>query len=288
MLCTIQNEVRSNLWVLPDADASKAVQITSGKEEGLNGIDFAPDGRIIYSNQTVGNNDIWICNPDGTDQQQLTSEPSNDYMTSISPDGHTIFFVSNRAGIPNIWKMENDGSKPVQITFGGEDYDPEVSIDRKWAYFDSWDAGPLLLMKVPVEGGQPQTVFSKGSSSRPRCSPDGKLLAFVFVDDLKLGRPQILIMPSSGGEVNNSIEIPTTANARSMRWTSDSRAISYVDTRDGVSNIWEQPLDADSPRSLTDFRSDMIFAFCWSNDGKRLAVSRGQVTSDVVLVSNFR
>ncbi len=287
-LCTVQFEVRANLWALPTGDASKAVQITSGKEEGLSGLVSAPDGRILYANQTVGNTDIWICNSDGTGQQQLTSEPSNDYHASMSPDGRTIFFVSNRAGIPNIWKMENDGSKPVQLTFGGEDYHPEASTDGKWVYFDSWDAGPLLVMKVPVDGGQPQTVFNKGASFQPRCSPDGKLLAITFTDDQKTGNRQILVMPSVGGEVMKTIEIPATATAVPTRWSPDSRAISYIDTREGVSNIWEQPLDSGSPRKLTDFKSDRIFTFCWSRDGKNLVVSRGQMTSDVVLISNFR
>ena len=287
-LCTIQNEVRSNHWVLPGADASKAVQITSGKEEGLSGVAFAPDARIIYSNQTVGNNDIWICNEDGSGQRQLTSEPSLDFEPAVSPDGQTVFFVSDRAGIPNIWKMQNDGSKPQQLTFGGEDYRPEVSADGKWVYFDSWDAGPNLLMKVSVDGGEPQAVFNKGASRGARSSPDGKLLAFVFTDDQQLGKPEILIMPSSGGDVTKSFEVPTTANSGSMQWTPDSRAISYVDTREGVSNIWAQPLGGGAPRKLTDFKSDLIFSFCWSRDGKNLAVARGQTTSDVVLISNFR
>ncbi len=287
-LCTIQSEVRSNLWVLPGADASKAVQITSGKEEGLLGITFAPDSRVIYSNQTVGNNDIWICNADGTGQRQLTSEPSNDYQPAVSPDGSTVFFASDRSGIPNIWRMQSDGSKPQQLTFGGEDYRPEVSADGKWVYFDSWDAGPLLLMKVSVDGGEPQAVFNKGASQRARSSPDGKLLAFVFSDDQQLGKPQILIMPSSGGDVIKSFEVPTTANSASMQWTPNSRAISYIDTREGVSNIWEQPLGGAAPRKLTEFKSDLIFSFCWSRDGKNLAIARGQTTSDVVLISNFR
>jgi len=39
---------------------------------------------------------------------------------------------------------------------------------------------------------------------------------------------------------------------------------------------------------LTDFKSDRIFDFSWSRDGKQLALFRGVVNSDVVLISNFR
>ena len=286
-MCTIQSEDRSNLWIVPRADASKAVQITSGKEEGQSQMAFTADGRIVYSNLSGGNGDIWICNADGSNQKQLTMESSNEYQLAVSPDGGTVFFVSDRSGIPNIWKIQIDGSKPQQMTSGGDDYFPEVSSDGKWLYFSSWDTGPFLVMKIPVEGGEPTTVFSKGASYYPKPSPDGKLLAFVFQDDQRLGKPQILIMPSAGGEVVKKFELPTTANSM-FQWTADSRAISYIYAREDVSNIWVQALSGGEPRKLTDFKSDYIFSHAWSPDGKQLAVARGQRTSDVVLISNFR
>jgi Tol biopolymer transport system component len=286
-MCTILSEDRSNLWIVPRADASKAVQITSGKEEGLSRMTFTADGRIVYSNLSGGNGDIWICNADGSNQKQLTMESSGEFQPAVSPDGGTVFFVSDRSGIPNIWKIQIDGSKPQQLTFGGEDYFPEVSVDGKWLYFSSWDTGPFLVMKIPVEGGEPTTVFSKGASYYPKPSPDGKLLAFVFQDDQRLGKPQILIMPSAGGEVVKKFELPTAANS-TFQWTTDSRMISYIYTREDVSNIWVQALNGGEPRKLTDFKSDYIFSHAWSPDGKQLAVARGQRTSDVVLISNFR
>jgi Tol biopolymer transport system component len=54
--------------------------------------------------------------------------------------------------------------------------------------------------------------------------------------------------------------------------------------RDGVSNIWIQPLDGGAPKQITHFKSDQIFWFEWSPDGKQLGVSRGAITSDVVMI----
>ena len=73
-----------------------------------------------------------------------------------------------------------------------------------------------------------------------------------------------------------------------IHWTPDGQAVAYIRTRGGVSNIWSQPLDGSPPKQLTDFKSDRIFNFAWSRDGKQLALSRGVVNSDVVLISNFR
>jgi Tol biopolymer transport system component len=73
-----------------------------------------------------------------------------------------------------------------------------------------------------------------------------------------------------------------------VRWLPDGRAFSYVRTRGGVSNIWLQPIDGGEPRQLTDFKSDVIFSFDWSRDGKQLACSRGTEDRDVILINNFR
>jgi hypothetical protein len=62
----------------------------------------------------------------------------------------------------------------------------------------------------------------------------------------------------------------------------------YIDTRGGVSNIWMQPIDGSPPKPVTDFKSEHIFSFDWSRDGKQLAVARGTQTSDVVLISDFK
>jgi hypothetical protein len=66
------------------------------------------------------------------------------------------------------------------------------------------------------------------------------------------------------------------------------RASNYIDTINGVSNIWLLPLDGRPPKQLTDFKTDEIFWFEFSRDGKQLAVSRGVQTSDVILIRDFR
>jgi len=52
----------------------------------------------------------------------------------------------------------------------------------------------------------------------------------------------------------------------------------------GVSNIWLQPVDGEEPRQLTDYKTDFIFSFDWSRDGKQLALSRGTEDRDVILI----
>jgi Tol biopolymer transport system component len=71
-------------------------------------------------------------------------------------------------------------------------------------------------------------------------------------------------------------------------WTPDSSRLLYVQKRSGVSNIWSQPINGDPPRQLTNFKSDLIFKFALSADGRDFVLARGTQTRDVVLIRDFR
>jgi Tol biopolymer transport system component len=73
----------------------------------------------------------------------------------------------------------------------------------------------------------------------------------------------------------------------SFRWSPGGRSVQYTLTQNGASNIWEQPLKGGPPHQLTKFNSGVIFNFSWYTDGKRLLLCRGEVSSDVVLLSKF-
>ena len=59
--------------------------------------------------------------------------------------------------------------------------------------------------------------------------------------------------------------------------------LNFTWVRDGVGNIWRQPLPSGTPTQLTDFTTSTLYNFAWSWDGKQLAVSRGDTSTDVVL-----
>jgi Tol biopolymer transport system component len=73
-----------------------------------------------------------------------------------------------------------------------------------------------------------------------------------------------------------------------LRWKPDGKAIHFVLTRGGVSNLWEQPLSGGAPKQVTQFRTGNIFGYSWSRDGKNIAVAWGERNSNVVLISKFR
>jgi hypothetical protein len=122
-------------------------------------------------------------------------------------------------------------------------------------------------------------------STYPTVSPDSKLVAYFYRDENTPVR--IAVAPLAGGEPLKTFDLPVTFR-HPPRWTPDGRAVAYVDTKNGVSNIVAQLLDGGAAKQLTDFKADRIFWFDFSRDGRQLVLSRGTQTSDVILIRDFR
>jgi Tol biopolymer transport system component len=136
-----------------------------------------------------------------------------------------------------------------------------------------------------VDGGA-SVQLTSGLSWHPSISPDGKLIAFNLLDEA-IGQWKIAIMPFAGGPPIKDYDI-AGGNNRRIIWTPDGRSVAFPIHRDGVSNIWAQPLEGGLPKQLTNFRDGLIFDFAWSRDGKQLALSRALINSDVALIQNFK
>ncbi len=285
-LVAVQSNRISNIWVAPSRDQSSAVQIKSGgnNQDGTDGLSFAPDGRIIYYSQASGADDIWIMNADGSDQKQLTVDAGANYDLKVTPDGRYIVFTSERTGQPTLWRMDLDGGNPRQLTSGTSDFGTSVSADSKWVIYNSNSSGKPALWRVSIDGGN-AVQLTEYVAENPEVSPDGKLIACQYREDTN-SPWRYTTIPFEGGKPLKVFDLP--ANEGDFRWSPDGRSLSYLDTRGGVTNIWSFPLDGSPPKQLTDFKTDRIYNFKWSADGKQLVLARGTTTSDVVLIRDFR
>jgi Tol biopolymer transport system component len=284
-LVTVVSDTTSNIWLVPNGEWSNGRQLTSSKSNGIGATALMNDGRIIYESRTGGNSDLWIMNADGRNQKQLTDDAYNERFALPTPDGHYIVFLSARPG-SQVWRMDIDGSNAKRLT-DSPAMSATMSPDGKWVAYTTFGPGGFSIWKVSIDGGEPIQITSKYSLS-PAISPDGELIACYYLDE-RTGWLKIALIPFAGGEPVKIFE-PQVADVGTypVRWTHDGRALTYIVNRGGVSNIWIQPLDGNSPAQLTDFKSDRIFSFDWSRDGKWLALSRGPEERDVVLMSDFK
>jgi Tol biopolymer transport system component len=123
------------------------------------------------------------------------------------------------------------------------------------------------------------------AGATPRISPDGKLLAYHAMPATMTSPMVLTVVPFGGGSPVYRFDLPM--GAEGIRWAPDGKALDYSLTRAGASNIWRQALAGGPPKQITNFKSELIFDFAWSRDGKQLALARGATSSDVILISNF-
>jgi Tol biopolymer transport system component len=284
-LVTVQSEQLSSIWITPPTDVAHAKQITNGTGRIDLYVRWTPANKLVFDSNASGQRNIWIMDADGGNQRQLTTESG--CCPSVSPDGSYLAFQSNRLGNFHIFRMDASGGNPKQLTNGSGEYGANFSPDGKWVLHASRAAGKITLWRVSVDGGAPQQLTNEPSYD-VHVSPDGKWLATAYREDTPNSLDKVAIIPFEGGQPVKLFDIPVGGNRQDLHWTPDSHALIYIDTRGGVSNLWTQAIDGGAPKQLTDFKSETIFSFDFSRDGKQLALSRGSVINDVVLISNFR
>jgi Tol biopolymer transport system component/DNA-binding winged helix-turn-helix (wHTH) protein len=284
-LVTVQSNRSSTITFVPGKTPSVSRRSTAGMNEGFYGLSWTPDGKLAYASEASGNLDIWLMGPDGVTTEKLTTGPHHDSTPIVTPDGRSVVFVSSRNGdILHIWRMDIDGSNQRQLTNHTFENAPSLTPDGRWVVYTAFGLG---IWKVPSEGGEPVPIY-EGSAYAPSISPDGKLIACFYSDEkLKTGG-KIALLPIEGGPPVKVLDEPEGISSPTLSWTADGRALVYAATREGVSNLWKLPLDGSPPRPLTDFTSELIFNFAWSRDNRQLALARGTLNSDVVLIKDFR
>jgi Tol biopolymer transport system component len=285
---TTQTQTLSNIWIAPKGDSSRATQVTSGFGRYFD-LSWAPKGTIVYASDASGSADIYEISANGNNVRQLTSNVKRNYAPQVSPDDRYIVFHSNRSGVFQIWRMERDGSNPVQLTFGNsESHWPQFSSDGKFVIYQHFEPGVNSpLWRIPVGGGTPAKL-SESFAVRPAVSRDGKWLGFWYNDGQPNSRWKLGLSSPESGTLLKTFEVAPTVQVSwdtFLRWDGDSRGLTYVNNTAGVENVWIQPIAGGPAKQLTHFVDSRILSFDWSAAGD-LVVSRGLVTSDVVLITD--
>lgn len=295
-LVSTKADTISSFWSL-DPARKELRQLTSENRTliGNRGISQMPDGRILYSKTTGKEINIFAMDEnEPNNEKQLTAENSFNSSPVATPDGRYIVFVSNRRGALTIWRMNADGSGPLQLTdsTNGIDEQLQVTNDGKFVIFTriKADGSRPVLMKVSIDGGGASPLLPEENeyNLQPRLSPDGKLLAynsFDFDTNTASAGAAVKIAALNEANVARTDKQLNLGAQTEFKFAPDSKSLTYVN-RSGIDNIRNVSLDDKKETPLTDFKSGVITNFLWSHDGKRLLIVRGIVNNDLVLIKD--
>ena len=143
---------------------------------------YSPNGdKVVFSSNRSGGSEIWVCDSEGQNSQQLTNFGSTAVTGSPrwSPDGRFIAFDSRSGGNSDIYIISAEGGSPRRLTSDpSEEVVPSWSADGKFVYFASRRTGRLELWKVSAAGGE-QTQLTRDGGFISIEAPDSKILYFT-------------------------------------------------------------------------------------------------------------
>jgi Tol biopolymer transport system component/predicted Ser/Thr protein kinase len=291
-LAVMQDSPTANLWVAHAGALDEAQQISSGEPHALAG--WTADGKVL----TAGSDGhVETMAAERGNAVHVALREAAHTLPAACGDGRYLVYVVRTGATSDVWRVDAaDGGNPTQITKigsvamrGGSRDGSKLacSPDGKWvAFLATNPTAGVSAWRVPIDGGPGTKLIENIDRPRIAISPNGQMVAVHLWGKTGTSPSVLAAIPAQGGEPLYHFDAPP--GMFGLTWSPDSKAFHYVLTREGISNLWEQPLSGGPPKELTHFKTEQILDFAWSSDGKELVLARGNPNSNVVLISNFQ
>ncbi len=171
--------------VVRDLQAGRSRVIATGSGVFATPV-FSPDGAsVIYAHGVDDGMDIYMAPADGGAARRLSVGRGSDNLSpTLSPDGRRIAFTSARAGHPEIYTMDADGTNTSPLTplaFGENPHraDPDWSPLGQTVAFTSSVGGVFQVMTISLRDLSMKQLTSDGRNEGPSWAPDGRHIVFT-------------------------------------------------------------------------------------------------------------
>jgi eukaryotic-like serine/threonine-protein kinase len=282
---SVESTVSSDVWSAPGGDSAHATQITSGGPAIL-GVSMLGTDRILITNR---NRELFTANYDGSSRTLVAGSDRNILFAWACGDGKHIVYAVPRGNASDIWRMDADGTNPLQLTHGKSALIPVCSPDGSTVTFDYEDQ--LSTWRMGIDGSNP-TSLGLHNQTAPVVflSKDNKLVLYrLGHPDAPQLRDQAVAVPVAGGPPAFSFDVPLGGTGPNLpHWAPDDHGVDLVLIRGGAANVWRQPVPSGTMKQITNFPGGLIRSFNWSPDGKTLFLARGTQSSDIILLKSAK
>ena len=201
--------------------------------------------------------ELWLLHDAATPRyEQLTKRGAKQLWPMWSPDGKSLYYVSDRSGTQNIWTLPLGGAEQQVTKFTeGRVVWPSISYDGRLIAFER----DFEVWTLDTSTGQARhvAISRRGAPSTPSVdhvsltngfqdlalSPDGRKVAFV-------ARGEVWAAPARDG--GDAVRVSRSdARESQIAWLPDSRRIVYVSERSGVGNLYLFDFTANTETQLT-------------------------------------
>jgi len=271
--------VRSSLWTV-DVASGKATKIWDG--DAVQPV-WSPHGtRIAFWTNNGGQRDIQTVAASGGSPVDITNDPATDWAPEWSPDGRWLYFVSDRGGSPNLWRVhvnETSGAvsgQPEAVTNGMRPIaSARFTRDGSRMVLGARDRSFDLTL-YNFDPAHPDRVSLRSTLHSPTlgwCAPSKDAVWLACTS--RTAQEDIVLMRADGGETRRLTD--DAYKDRIATWSPDDKSLAFMSTRSGHWDLWRIGADGSGLRQLTSTTDANGSWAAWSPDGTRIAT--GSVVS---------
>lgn len=224
----------------------------------------------ILAFERLGSNnfDIMVWDVERGILHNLTRHPANDHTPYWSPDGETLYFISNRDERYSHYRVRADGRSPEparELPEIGSQY--RLSPDGRFmAYLAAATYNSDIIVMERASGMTRNLTNTPEDERYPSWSPDGRYIAFL---SSRRGTSGLFIMESDGSGLRN-LATSLVAYTSPPSWSPDGAFIAFTTVTD---SIFVVDVATAQVGRLGGRRIQGIYP-AWSPNGRRVAYAR--------------